>query len=83
MTADYPAEAQSGRDANELLNKLEPYLAALEGEYLAVWRNPQLCKTTELREEVWQRVRVLADVRRHIGLVIDGGKIAEDFLQRT
>lgn len=77
------AEAvRRGHEAAQLLERLEPYLASLEAEYIALWRNPQLCKTTELREEAWQRLRVVADVRRHIGIVIDGGKIADHALEQ-
>lgn len=79
---DYRAEAQRGRETAELLDKLAPYFASLEAQYIALWRAPE-CKTTALREEAWQRVRALEDLRDHLRTVIDGGKIAEESLKRT
>jgi hypothetical protein len=70
-------DAGRAAQAKELLENpiLVEAFAELEREYLKAWRQSKLADQEE-RERLWLAVGILAEIQRHLRVVVDNGVIA-------
>jgi hypothetical protein len=63
---------------NELLQEA---FTALDAEYVTAWRVTPV-RDSVAREKLWQAVNVLALVKRHLGMIVSNGKLAQAELKQ-
>jgi hypothetical protein len=70
-------DSGKGAQARELLENpiLVEAFAELEREYLKAWRQSKPADQEE-RERLWLAVGILAEIQRHLRVVVDNGVIA-------
>jgi hypothetical protein len=69
---------ERGAQADMLLRSdvLQDAFKTMEADYIKAWAATDATQT-EARENFWRALQILADVRRHLIMVSNGGRLAQ------
>jgi len=83
LNAVLEEEILNGGRAQELIDDptLNKMFVGLEKQYLEAWQETN-AKDTDERERLFHAFRVLQDIKVHLRVMADSGRLAQEHLQR-
>ena len=74
------ANGQGGLLSTE--GAIEDAVKNLTAEYIAKWINSDVEKDQDLREAIYQAIKIIPEVERHLRIIVEEGKIAKTQFNR-
>jgi|TARA_B100001094_G_scaffold329328_1_gene391815 hypothetical protein len=77
-------EIDASTQAEALLNSdvFKDAVKNLTAEYIAKWINSNVEKDQDLREAIYQAIKIIPEVERHLRIIVEKGKIAKTQFNR-